>query len=127
MGISALQFGLVEQRPIIGREGKKIMKSIKSRLSVVVLAGALSPNIASAAGTAGIISSDAFTQGSYCHMKFPAIQERTLGTARPLLKEADSGDIIDFYGPCGHDPLGKEEVQAQLRDLHRRRAREYMD
>ena len=103
------------------------MNSMKSRLSVVALAGALIPNIAAAAGTAGIISSDAFTQGSYCHIKFPAIEERTLGTSRPLLKGADSGDIIDFYGPCSHDPLGKEEVQAQLRDLHRRRARDYMD
>ncbi len=103
------------------------MKTMKSILPVFVLAGALSPSFASAAGAAGIISSDAYTQGSYCHMKFPAIQERTLGTARPRLKEADSGDIIDFYGPCSHDPLGKEEVQVQLRDLHRRRAREYMD
>ena len=101
------------------------MKIMKTMLPVFVLAGALNPSFASAAGTAGI--SDAYTQGSYCHMKFPAIQELTLSTARPLLKEADSGDIIDFYGPCSHDPLGKEEIQAQLRDLHRRRARNYMD
>jgi hypothetical protein len=44
-----------------------------------------------------------------------------------VLKEADSGDIIDFYAPCSHDPLGKEEVQAQLLQLQHRRARDYMD
>ena len=103
------------------------MKTMPSLLSVLVLAGAMNSGIVSAAGTAGVISSDAFTQGSYCHMKFPAIQERTLGTAQPRLKEVDSGDIIDFYGPCSHDPLGKEEVQAQLLDQQHRRARDYMD
>ena len=103
------------------------MKIKPSLLSVLVLAGAMNSHIVSAAGTAEVISSDAFAEGSYCHMKFPAIQERTLGTAQPRQKEAGSGDIIDFYGPCSHDPLGKEEVQAQLRDLQRRRARNYMD
>jgi len=103
------------------------MKTKPSLLSALVLAGAMNSHIVSAAGTAEVISSDAFAEGSYCHMKFPAIQERTLSTAQPRLKEVGSGDIIDFYGPCSHDPLGKEEVQVQLRDLQRRRARNYMD
>jgi len=102
------------------------MKTMQSRLSVLVFAGAMSSSIVSAAGTAEIISSDAFAQGSYCHMKFPAIQERTLGTAQPRLKEADSGDIIDFYGSCNHDPLGKDEIHAQLLEHQHRRARDYM-
>jgi hypothetical protein len=126
-GILIVDFSLLEQRPMIGWKGGKALKTMKSVLSVLVLAGAMSSHIASAVNADGVILKDASTEGSYCHMKFPAIQEQTLGTARPLLKEADSGDVIDFYGSCSHDPLGKEEVQVQLRDLHRRRAREYMD
>lgn len=103
------------------------MKTMPSLLSVLVLGGAMNSGILSAAATAGVISSDAFAQGSYCHMKFPAIQERTLGTAQPRLKEVDSGDIIDFYGPCSHDPVGKDEVHEQLIHLQHRRARDYMD
>ena len=40
-------------------------------------------------------------------MKFPAIVNKTLGTAHPVLKETDSGDIIDFYGMCSHHRLAR--------------------
>jgi hypothetical protein len=46
-------------------------------------------------------------------LKFPAIREETLDWDHPVLKDSTSGDIVDFYGPCDHDPLGKEEVQDQ--------------
>jgi hypothetical protein len=41
-----------------------------------------------------------------------------------MLKEAGSGDIIDFYGSCDHDPLGIDEVQSQKLHLQHRRTRE---
>jgi len=95
------------------------MKTLKSVLSVLFLAGAMGSSIG-AAGAEGVISKDALTEGSYCHMKFPAIREETLSTSHPVLKDASSGDIIDFYGPCDHDPLGKDEIQSQrLDELHR--------
>ena len=58
---------------------------------------------------------------NYCHVKFPAIREETLGWDHPMLKDASSGDLIDFYGPCDHDPLGKEEVQLPKRLQYERR------
>jgi len=102
------------------------MKSAKIFLIGGCLIAALAPQMSSAA-PAAIVSQDAFTDGSYCHIKFPAILERTLGTAQPVLKDASSGDIIDFYGPCSHDPLGEDEVHEQLIHLQHRRARDYMD
>jgi hypothetical protein len=99
------------------------MKTMKTVLSVLFLAGAMGSSIASAEA---VISKDAFAEGSYCHIKFPAIREETLGGPKPVLKDASSGDIIDFYGSCDHDPLGKDEVWAQLLEAHRR-ARDYMD
>ena len=54
--------------------------------------------------------------GNYCHLRFPAIRPETLGTKHPQLKSPDSGDTIDFYGPCDHDPLGQEEVESQMED-----------
>jgi hypothetical protein len=53
---------------------------------------------------------------NYCHLKFPAIDEKTLGTERPMLQEPDPGNVIDFYGPCDHDPLGADEVQKQIQE-----------
>src|SRR5438876_11445981 len=36
--------------------------------------------------------------GSYCHLKFPAIRQSTLYTDHPQLKSASSGDMVDYYG-----------------------------
>ena len=95
------------------------MKNIKPLLSVLFLTGAIGVS-AAPAGAQGVISKVELTSGGYCHLKFPAIREKTLDWSRPVLKDADSGDIIDFYGPCDHDPLGKEEIRAQRLDHWRR-------
>ena len=100
------------------------MKIRKNILATVVLLGALGPNLASAGEAAIVVSQDEFSAGSYCHMKYPAIRESTLSTGQPILKGADSGDIVDFYGPCNHDPLGKDEIQTQKLQLQHRRGRE---
>lgn len=66
----------------------------------------------------GEIFKEVAEAGSYCHIKFPAIREETLSEATPGL--TTSGDLIDFYGSCDHDPLGKDEVQSQrLQPQHR--------
>src|SRR5262245_42971202 len=67
----------------------------------------------------GIISKVPDAAGRYCHLRFPAIRKETIGSNRPVLKDPSEGDIIDFYGPCDYDPLGKAEVQRQRMDLVR--------
>jgi len=64
-------------------------------------------------GAEGIISKVADPSGNTCNLKFPAIREETLYWDRPVLKDPNDGDIIDFYGPCNYDPLGKESVARQ--------------
>ena len=67
----------------------------------------------------GVIGAVALNkEGSYCHLRFPAIRPSTLTSAKPTLKSAASDDIIDFYGSCSYDPVGKEEVlrQKEMRD-----------
>ncbi len=64
-----------------------------------------------------VVSATALDQGnSYCHLKFPAIDPSSLGSDHPVLQSSDTGDMIDFYGPCDHDPLGKEEITKQQQD-----------
>ena len=99
------------------------MKTTKSVLSVLFLTGAMGLSVAPVSAE-GLISKGDSTQGSSCHLKFPAIREETLGTSHPVLEDASSGDIIDFYGPCNHDPLGKDEIQAQLLQLQRQHRRD---
>ena len=103
------------------------MKTMKSVLAVLFVAGAMVSSLASTAGAEGVISKDALTGGSYCHMKFPAIDEASLSTTDPFLKSAGTGDVIDSYAPCDHDPLGKDEINAQLVELQHVRDRGYSD
>ena len=100
------------------------MKSIKLLLTVMALTGPLSLSAVSSRAEM-VISKDVFTNGSYCHVKFETIRDETLASSRPVLKDVD--DIVDFYGPCDHDPLGKEEIQAQKIEAQHRFAADYED
>jgi hypothetical protein len=61
----------------------------------------------------GVIQATALNKSAtYCHLHFPAIDPKTL-SGTPALLPADTGDIVDFYGPCDHDPLGYDEVCRQ--------------
>jgi hypothetical protein len=106
--------------------GKEVinMKSIKSLISVVFLSGALGLSVVPA-GAGAVISQDVLTDGSYCHAKFESIREETLASSQPVLKDTD--DIVDFYGACNHDPLGKEEIQSQKLEMQHRFQSEYND
>ena len=78
-------------------------------------------------GAEGIISKVPDSSGMYCNLKFPAIKEDTLTSNRPQLKDPSEGDIVDFYGPCDHNPLGQEEVQRQKGDIQREKHRQFGD
>jgi hypothetical protein len=100
------------------------MKSIKLLLTGMALTGALSLGAVSTRAET-VISKDVFANGSYCHAKFETIRDETLASSQPVLKDVD--DIVDFYGPCDYDPLGKEEIQAQKIDAQHRFATDYED
>lgn len=70
-----------------------------------------------------IISKVQNADGSYCFLKFPTIKEETLFWVRPVLNVPSSGNIISYYGSCEHDPLGREEILRQRRQLEERRRR----
>ena len=55
---------------------------------------------------------------AYCHLKFPAMREDSLSWQQPILDPL-TGNIVDFYGPCDHDPAGLDEIKAQRRVLRR--------
>jgi hypothetical protein len=102
------------------------MKNAKIFLAGLILVGSLGTGNAMAAAP-GVISNATLTPGSYCHLTFPAIDEDTLSSDRPVLKDASSGDIIDFYGSCDHDPLGQDEIASQRQDRSRQLNADYGD
>jgi hypothetical protein len=102
------------------------MKIAKSLLGALLLIGTLGEGSAFAAAP-GVISNATLIPGAYCHLTFPAIREDTLSWDRPVLKDPSEGDIVDFYGSCDHDPLGKEEVASQRQQAADRFDRDYSD
>ena len=112
------------------KEGKEVkkMKRIQLSLSMMLLAGVMCYTPIAALAQSphqpkgvkpGVLGAVALNkEGTYCHLRFPAIRPSTITTAKPTLKPATTNDIIDFYGACDYDPVGKEQVikQKQLRD-----------
>ena len=87
------------------------MKRTVSILTNLLLSSTFFWGVPTAYAQEGIVRVPADST-SYCHMKFPPIREDTLSWANPVLNES-AGSIIDFYGPCDHDPLGKDEARTQ--------------
>jgi hypothetical protein len=100
----------------IWKGGEITMKFFKTMVTAVLLTGAVAGG---ALAADGVLSKDEVIPGSYCHMKFPALRERTLFTEHPRLKSSTSGDVIDFYGPCLESPTGKDQVMEQRMEEER--------
>jgi hypothetical protein len=91
---------------------KKMVRCIPLRAGLF-LAGAFLLSNSLLWAAEGIISKVADPAGNFCHLKFPAIREDTLFWDRPVLKHPSEGDIIDFYGPCNYEPLGRDSILRQ--------------
>jgi hypothetical protein len=93
------------------KKGGEIMKSLKTNLSMLLVFGVLGTS--GAALAASVEVEGQLAPGGYCHEKFPAMTGRSLGDNQPQLKQSTTGDVIDYYGPCGEDPTGKDQIATQ--------------
>src|SRR5262245_14273483 len=91
----------------------KIRTSVFAGLLFFSCLGAVSSALAK---DDGIVSKQEFAPASYCHEQVPAIRPITLDTDHPTLKSADTGDIIDYYGPCDENPLSQDQIREQRMD-----------
>jgi hypothetical protein len=109
-------------------QGKEVrnMKIATSILAAVLFTSTLGA-LNNAIAEDGILSKDQFAGTSYCHEKFPAIRQSTLGDDQPALKDSSTGDVVDFYGPCDENPLGQDQLQAQKLEAEHRLEMEYSD
>jgi len=94
------------------KKGGEVMKSLKANLSMLLVVGVLGTSGATLAAD-GVVVEGQLNPGNYCHEKFPAIAERSLGDSQPQLKQPNTGDVVDYYGPCDEDPTGKDQIASQ--------------
>ena len=102
------------------------MKIARSIFAALLFIGTMGWNNAAFAAN-GIILKQEMTPGGYCHLKFPAIREETLAGDHPVLKVPNDGNLIDFYGLCDEDPVGKDQVHEQRIENQHRWEMEYGD
>ncbi|MFQ5684444.1 MAG: hypothetical protein ACE5HC_14380 [Candidatus Binatia bacterium] len=92
------------------------MKNFKLLAGALLLLGSLGMTIVPVSAQS-VVFKIALSPGSnYCHMKFPPIREDSLSWDHPVLAPAGT-PLIDYYGSCDHDPLGKEEIQTQRAEV----------
>jgi hypothetical protein len=99
------------------------MVRLKALRSMLFLAATLLVDSSFLWAAEGIIAKVADSSGAFCYLRFPAIREETLYWDRPVLKDPSDGDIISFYGPCDHDPLGRDEILRQRASYRRQQQR----
>lgn len=99
------------------------MKRIGATVSAILLVGSLAGSAYAADNT--IVKDDA--GDGYCHMKFPAMTLKTLASDSPQLKNTQTGDVIDYYGPCDQTPTSQDQVISQKHDEEFSFGRNYED
>jgi hypothetical protein len=82
-------------------------------IKALLLIAALGLSVGSALAAEGAVQKLAETSDGYCHMKIPAARPSTWSNEQPELKSSNTGDIIDFYGPCDTNPTSKDMVDSQ--------------
>jgi hypothetical protein len=114
--------------PVIRMQRKEVrnMKLAASFLAALLLTSTLG-TLHNAIAEDGILSKDSLTSDPYCHLKFPAIQPGTLDDSQPVLQDPNTGEVIDFYGPCDENPVGKDQIQEQKLEAQHRFEQEYED
>jgi hypothetical protein len=92
-------------------------KNLKPLTLSVMMAVSLTVGAGHAkADESGIISKQASSDGTYCHIKYMAF---TVESLRSGALEFEPSDVIDRYGPCNFDPKSQQEVKSQLEAARR--------
>jgi hypothetical protein len=101
------------------QEGKEVnaMKFTRLLPAALLLIGVVGAS-ATAFSADGVLSKEEVAPG-YCHMRFPAMLSSTLNWNQPVLKNSDSGDIVDYYGSCDENPTGDHQVEIQKLERER--------
>ena len=101
------------------------MKLATSFLAAVLFTSVMGGALGNAAAADGVISKDELATDSYCHEKFTPMTTQSLDSDDPTL--TNSGNVIDFYGPCNESPVGDDQIQEQKLEAQHRFQNDYED
>ena len=85
----------------------------RTSVAAFLLSAALGLSVASGLAADGTVKKIAATSDGYCHLKIPAARPSTWTSDKPELKSSNTGDLIDFYGPCDTNPTSEDIIAPQ--------------
>ena len=96
------------------------MNTAKFFFAVLVLSGNIVATYtpASAKEIPGLVSKDEGVPESYCSMQIRTSTPESFLGEQPALKHPNSGELIDYYGPCGETPVGQDQPDTQQLDQY---------
>ena len=101
------------------------MKFTRSFLGAVLFTSVTGGAMSNAIAQDGVLSKDELTTGNDCHQKFTPMTTQSLDGENPTL--TNSGNIIDYYGPCDESPVGEDQIQEQKLEAQHRFDHDYED
>ena len=96
------------------------MKTAKFFFAVLVLSAnvVVTYTPASAREIPGLISKDGFAPESYCPVPISASTPESFLGEQPVLRHPNSGEVIDYYGPCDEIPVGQDQPATERLDQY---------
>jgi hypothetical protein len=96
------------------------MKTSKLFLAVLVLSGNVvaTYTLAGANNIPGLVTKDGVVSESHCRMQTKTSTPESFLGMPPLLNVPNSGELIDYYGPCDETPIGQSDLDTQRLDQY---------
>ena len=96
------------------------MKTAKLFFAVLLLSGSIVTTYTpvSASEIPGLLFKGEFGPDSFCRMEIMALTTQGFAGQQLVPKRPNSGEVIDYYGPCSETSMGQDQPGAQQMDQY---------
>ena len=96
------------------------MKTAKFFFAALLLSGNIMTTYtpANANEIPGFLLKEEFVPDSFCRMEIMALTTQGFAGQQLVPKRPNSGEVIDYYGPCSETPVGQDQPDSQRPDQY---------
>ena len=96
------------------------MKTAKLFFAALLLSGNIVTTYtpANANEIPGLLVKEEFVPDGFCRIEILALTTQGLAGQQLTSKRRNSGEVIDYYGPCSETPVGQDQADSQRMDWY---------
>ena len=96
------------------------MKTAKFFFAALLLSGNIvtTYTLANANEIPGFLFEEEFVPDSFCRMEIMALTTQGFAGQQLVPKRPNSGEVIDYYGPCSETSVGQDQPDTQRPDQY---------